>query len=71
MANEKAFVSYKKDIVKITNNNTSKANQVLDFDEAEKMVVDYLAEKKILEMEVNDGDVGQNRNLTKERENEK
>lgn len=63
---EKAFVSYKKEIVKIANNNTSKANEVVDYDEAEKMIVDYIAEKKVVEMQVNDGNLGTNRNLTKE-----
>lgn len=62
---EKGFVSYRKDIVKISNNNTSKANEVIDYDEAEKLVVDYLSERKILEMTVNDGEVASNRNLTK------
>lgn len=64
--NEKAFLSYKKEIVKIANNNTSKANEVIDYDEAEKLVVDYIAEKKVLEMQVNDGEIASNRNLTKE-----
>ena len=64
--NEKAFVSYKKEIVKIANNNTSRANEVVDYDEAEKVVVDYIAEKKVVEMEVNDGNIGTNRNLTKD-----
>lgn len=63
---EKSFVSYKKEIVKISNNNTSKANEVVDYDEAEKLVVDYLSEKKILEMTVNDGAIASNRNLTKQ-----
>lgn len=63
---EKAFVSYKKEIVKIANNNNSKAGQVVDFDEAEKIVVDFIAEKKVLDMQVNDGEIDFNRNLTKE-----
>lgn len=62
---DKSFVSYRKDIVKISNNNTSKANEVIDYDEAEKIVVDYLSERKILEMTVNDGALSSNRNLTK------
>ena len=63
---EKSFVYYKKEILKISNNNNSKANEVVDYDEAEKIVVDYLSEKKILEMTVNDGAIASNRNLTKQ-----
>ena len=63
---DKAFLSYRKEIVKISNNNMSKSNQVVDYDEAEQIVVDFIAEKKVLDMQVNDGEIDFNRNLTKE-----
>lgn len=66
MQKQKIFTSYKKEIIKINNKNKVLTNQVLDYEAAEDMVVNYLSEKKILKMNSNEGSIGNTRNLTKD-----
>lgn len=64
--NKKVFTSYKRDIVKINNRNQSIAGQTLDYDVADKKVVEYLSAKKTEQMESENGDASTARSLTKE-----
>ena len=52
--NDKNFRSYKRDIVKINNKKVTSA--ILDFEDAENEIVEYLTEKKMIEITENAGE---------------
>lgn len=62
----KVITSYRKDVVRINNKSKSVVGKVLDYEEAEKIIVDYLTEKRQKQMEFQEGSVKNLRNLTKE-----
>lgn len=60
---QREFTSFKKDIVRITNNK-DEIKRTLDYDEAELEILKYLTEKNVANMKAN-GEIKENRNLTK------
>lgn len=62
----KSYTSYKKDIVRINNKERQNIKQIYDYEDAEQLVVDFLTENKILNMEAQINEIGINRNLTKD-----
>ena len=65
MTENKSFISYKRDIVKISNKKN--VNAILDFEDAENEVVEYLTQQKVFDLTNSEGS-NLNDNTTKDKE---